>query len=54
MTDINMEDIKWNSPVVILLIQEQKQQQTPSRTNHSTGGGGQLTKNCLKEGHHSQ
>ena len=49
MTDINMEDIKWNSPVVIPPIQEQQQQQTLSRTNHSAGEGGQLTKKTVKD-----
>ena len=51
MTDINMEDIERNSPVVIPPTQEQQQQQQQlqqHRTNHSAGGGGQSTKNHLK------
>jgi len=52
MSDINMEDIERNSPVVIPPTQEQQQQQqipTTSRsTNENAGGGGQATKNCLK------
>jgi len=50
MTDINMEYIERNSPVVIPPTQEQNQlqQQTPSKTNHSVAGGSQLTKNHLK------
>ena len=53
MSDINMEDIERNSPVVIPLTQEQQPQQqqipTTSRsTNESAGGGGQATKNRFK------
>jgi len=48
MTDINMEDIERNNPVVIPPTQEQQQQQISSRTNHSAGGGGQSMKNRLK------
>jgi len=56
MTDINIQDIERNSPVIIPPTQEQQQQQqqqlqkqTLSRTNNSAGGGGQLTKNLLNE-----
>ena len=55
MSDINMEDIERNSPVVIPPTQEQQPQQqqqqmlTTSRsTNENAGGGGQATKNRLK------
>ena len=54
MSDINMEDIERNSPVVIPPTQEQQQQQqqpilTTSRsTNVNAGRGGQATKNRLK------
>jgi len=53
MSDINMEDIERNSPVVIAPTQEQQQQQqqmlTPSRsTSENAGGGGQVMKNRLK------
>ena len=58
MSDINMEDIERNSPVVIPPTQEQQPQQqqqqqqqipTTSRsTNENAGGGGQATKNHLK------
>ena len=50
MSDINMEDIERNSPVVIPPTQEQQQQiPTISRsTDESAGGGGQATKNRLK------
>ena len=53
MTDINIQDIERNSPVIIPPTQEQQQQQqlqkqTLSRINSSAGGGGQLTKNLLK------
>jgi len=56
-SDINMEDIERNSPVVIPPTQEQRPQQqqqqqqmlTTSRsTNENAGGGGQAMKNRLK------
>ena len=55
MSDINMEDIERNSPVVIPPTQEQQQQQqqqpiliTSRSTNVNAGGSGQATKNRLK------
>ena len=48
-SDINIEDIERNSPVVISPTQEQQQMVTPSRsTNKNEGGGGQAKKIVFK------